>query len=67
MNDLLSVNCKIITIGQYLQPTKQNLPVEKFYTEKEFLSLEKEAKAKGFTFVESGALVRSSYHAEKHI
>ncbi len=67
MDDLLSVNCKIITIGQYLQPTKQNLKVEKFYTEDEFLSLKKIAKDKGFKFVESGALVRSSYHAEKHI
>ena len=67
MDDLLSVNCKIITIGQYLQPTKKNLPVQKFYTEKEFYDLKNIAKLKGFKFVESGALVRSSYHAEKHI
>ena len=67
MDDLLSVNCKIITIGQYLQPTKENLTVKKFYTEAEFLSLKNIAKNKGFKFVESGSLVRSSYHAEKHI
>ena len=67
MDDLLSVNCKIITIGQYLQPTKENLTVKKFYTDEEFLSLKNIAKNKGFKFVESGSLVRSSYHAEKHI
>ena len=67
MDDLLSVNCKIITIGQYLQPTKNNLPVKKFYNENEFFKLKNIAVTKGFKFVESGSLVRSSYHAEKHI
>lgn len=67
MDDLLNVGCKIITIGQYLQPTKNNLPVMKFYSNEEFKELEIIAKNKGFNFVESGALVRSSYHAEKHV
>lgn len=67
MDDLLGVSCKIITIGQYLQPTKDNLPVLKFYSNEEFIQLENLAKFKGFDFVESGALVRSSYHAEKHL
>lgn len=67
MDDLIGAGCKIITIGQYLQPTKENLPVLKFYSEKEFKQIEALAKSKGFDFVESGALVRSSYHAEKHV
>lgn len=67
MDDLLEVGCKIITIGQYLQPTPQNLPVERFIPEKEFVKHQKVALLKGFDFVESGALVRSSYHAEKHV
>ncbi|NSW45679.1 MAG: lipoyl synthase [Bacteroidales bacterium] len=67
MNDLLNVGCKIITIGQYLQPTKENLPVLKFYSNEEFKQIEAIAKSKGFEYVESGPLVRSSYHAEKHI
>ena len=67
MDDLLAVNCKIITIGQYLQPTKENIPVQRFVSESEFLDLKKEALQKGFLHVESGSLIRSSYHAEKHI
>lgn len=67
MDDLLSVGCKIITIGQYLQPTPKNLPVKRFVTNEEFDRHKKTALAKGFDFVESSSLVRSSYHAEKHI
>ena len=67
MDDLLAHNVSIITIGQYLQPTKNNLEVKKFYSEQEFDEIGKAAKQKGFEFVESGSLVRSSYHAEKHI
>jgi len=67
MDDLLAVGCKIITIGQYLQPTPKNIPVKRFVTKEEFERHEKTALAKGFDFVESGSLVRSSYHAEKHI
>ncbi len=67
MDDLLAIGCKIITIGQYLQPSPQNLPVERFIPEKEFDRHREIALAKGFDFVESGSLVRSSYHAEKHV
>ncbi len=67
MDDLLSVNCRIITIGQYLQPTKDNIPVQKFVSESEFQALKSIAIEKGFKMVESGSLIRSSYHAEKHV
>lgn len=67
LDDLRTVNVKIITMGQYLQPTKQHLPVAEFVTPAKFEHLGNIAKAKGFEFVESGPLVRSSYHAEKHI
>jgi lipoic acid synthetase len=67
MDDLLQVNCKILTIGQYLQPTPENLQVVKFYSDEEFKELKKAGMEKGFTIVESGNLVRSSYHAEKHL
>lgn len=67
MDDLLKVNCKIMTIGQYLRPSVQNLPVTRYVTPKEFDELKQIGLQKGFNFVESGPLVRSSYHAEKHI
>jgi lipoic acid synthetase len=67
MDDILNSGCKIITIGQYLQPTPQNLPVTKYYAPSEFDEIGKMATSKGFHFVESSALVRSSYHAEKHV
>ncbi|MBN2668670.1 MAG: lipoyl synthase [Bacteroidales bacterium] len=67
MDDLLSVNCKIITIGQYLQSSSLNIPVQKFYDDAYFDQLKGIALNKGFDFVESGSLIRSSYHAEKHI
>ena len=67
MRDLRSVGCDILTIGQYLQPTKQHLPVVRFYHPDEFAALNDEGLALGFTHVESGPLVRSSYHAEKQV
>ncbi len=67
MDDLLKNNVSIITIGQYLQPTKDNIPVQKYYSEDEFKALAKIGKNKGFKFIESSSLVRSSYHAEKHV
>ncbi len=67
MDDLLEVNCKIITIGQYLQPTNNHISVQRFVPEEEFLDLKRIAFDKGFSMVESGALIRSSYHAEKHV
>ncbi len=65
MNDLRAVGVSIITIGQYLQPTRRHLPVSKYYTPDEFSALRKEGKARGFKHVESGPLVRSSYHAHE--
>ncbi len=67
LDDLLAINCKIITIGQYLQPTSKNVPVQEFISEELFNEYKETALKKGFTFVESSSLVRSSYHAEKHI
>ena len=67
MRDLRSVGCDIITIGQYLQPTREHLPVARFYDPSEFALLKEEGRALGFTHVESGPLVRSSYHAEQQI
>ncbi len=67
MRDLRSVGCDIMTIGQYLQPTKAHLPVARFYHPDEFAALKEEGLALGFRHVESGPLVRSSYHAEQQI
>lgn len=67
MDDLQSVGCQIITIGQYLQPTHKHYPVAEYVTPAQFDSYRQIALAKGFAQVESGPLVRSSYHAEKHI
>jgi len=67
MDDLLMAGCSIFTLGQYLQPTKNHLLVERYVHPEEFDSLKEIALKKGFSFVESGPLVRSSYHAEKQI
>lgn len=67
MRDLRAVNCDIMTIGQYLQPTKEHLPVARFYHPDEFATLKAEGLALGFRHVESGPLVRSSYHAEQQV
>jgi lipoic acid synthetase len=67
MRDLRSVDCGIMTLGQYLQPTRQHLPVARFYDPSEFAMLKEEGMALGFTHVESGPLVRSSYHAEQQV
>ncbi|MCL6631244.1 MAG: lipoyl synthase [Alicyclobacillus herbarius] len=67
MDDLRAVDCDILTIGQYLQPTKKHLLVEKFYTPTEFLRLRGEGLKRGFAHVESGPLVRSSYHAHEQV
>ena len=67
MDDLIMAGCRIFTIGQYLQPTKNHLAVERYVHPEEFDSLKEIALKKGFSFVESGPLVRSSYHAEKQI
>jgi len=67
MRELREANVDIITLGQYLQPTKRHLPVVEFVTPEVFKELEVIGLEMGFRFVESGPLVRSSYHAEKHI
>jgi lipoyl synthase len=66
MDDLLAAGCKVFTIGQYLQPTRLNFPVQEYITPKKFEELKQIGLTKGFDFVESGPLVRSSYHAERH-
>ena len=67
MHDLQAVNCDILTIGQYLQPTRDHLPVARFYDPSEFAVLKEEGLAMGFSHIESGPLVRSSYHAERQV
>ena len=67
MLDLRDQNVDIVTIGQYLQPSRKHLPVKEFITPEQFEKYEKLGKEMGFRHVESGPLVRSSYHAEKHI
>lgn len=65
MDDLRSVNCQILTIGQYLQPRKTNADVKRYIPPEEFDQLGEEARKRGFRYVEAGPLVRSSFHAEK--
>jgi lipoic acid synthetase len=63
MQDLCTVHCDILTIGQYLQPSRRHLPVRRIYTPEEFQQLRQDGLAFGFRHVEAGPLVRSSYHA----
>ena len=67
MDDLRAVGCDVLTLGQYLQPTPKHLPVTEFIRPEVFEKYKQVGLEKGFRFVESGPLVRSSYHAEKHI
>jgi lipoic acid synthetase len=67
MSDLRSVGVDILTLGQYLQPTPKHLPVQEFITPERFDKYGQLGREMGFRYVESGPLVRSSYHAEKHI
>lgn len=67
MDDLLAAGCSILTIGQYLQPTHKHYPVAEYITPQQFDKYKETALQKGFKQVESAPLVRSSYHAEKHI
>lgn len=66
MRDLRGVDCQILTLGQYLQPGKNHLPVEKYYSPDEFASFREEALSLGFKHVVAGPLVRSSYHANDY-
>ncbi|WP_018753788.1 lipoyl synthase [Paenibacillus sanguinis] len=67
MDDLRAVDCDILTIGQYLQPSPQHLHVEKYYKPEQFMELKEEGMKRGFSHVESGPLVRSSYHAHEQV
>lgn len=67
MDDLVAHGCDVMTIGQYLQPTKMHLQVKEYVTPKQFERYTEVGLKKGFKIVESGPMVRSSYHAEKHI
>lgn len=67
MSDLRKVGCDILTLGQYLQPSKDHLPVDRYVHPDEFLALKERGMELGFEHVESGPLVRSSYHAGDHV
>jgi len=67
MEDLRSVQVDILTLGQYLQPTSKHLPIVEFVTPERFDRYREIGISMGFRYVESGPLVRSSYHAEKHL
>lgn len=67
MDDLVACGCKILTIGQYLQPTRNHYPVSEYITPEQFIEYKKIGLSRGFEQVESAPLVRSSYNAEKHI
>ncbi|MEP6681628.1 MAG: lipoyl synthase [Parafilimonas sp.] len=67
MNDLAAVNLDVLTLGQYLQPTAKHLSVQRFVHPDEFAALREIGYSLGFDYVESGPLVRSSYHSEKHV
>ncbi|MEO6290708.1 MAG: lipoyl synthase, partial [Ginsengibacter sp.] len=67
MEDLASVNVDVLTLGQYLQPTKKHLPVHRFVHPDEFAEFREIGYQLGFDYVESGPLVRSSYHSDKHV
>ncbi len=67
MDDLLAVGVKVMTIGQYLQPTRKHLELQEYINPETFKKYEQVGLEKGFSFVESTPLVRSSYHAERHV
>ncbi len=67
MADLVHIGCDILTLGQYLQPTAKHLPVARFVDPSEFMDLKRIGEAMGLSHVESGPLVRSSYHAERQV
>lgn len=67
MRDLREIECDILTLGQYLRPSKEHLPVERYVTPQEFSDLKRAGMELGFRHVESGPLVRSSYHAWEQV
>ena len=67
MDDLRAIDVNILTLGQYLQPSKKHLPVQKYWSPTEFNELKEIAMSKGFSHCEAGPLVRSSYHADEQV
>jgi lipoic acid synthetase len=67
MDDLRAAGCRVLTIGQYLQPDENLLPVQEYITPEMFEHYRTEGMKRGFSYVESSPLVRSSYHAERHV
>jgi lipoic acid synthetase len=67
LSDLYATGCRIVTIGQYLAPSLSHMPVIEYVTPEKFDEYRKVALETGFEFVESSPLVRSSFHAEKHV
>jgi lipoic acid synthetase len=65
MDDLVENGCQILTLGQYMQPTRLHFPIQRFITPEEFAEYKEEGLRRGFDAVESGPLVRSSYHADQ--
>jgi lipoic acid synthetase len=65
--DLRAAECDILTLGQYLQPSRDHMPVTRYVTPQEFAEIKTAALALGYRHVESGPLVRSSYHAWEHV
>jgi lipoic acid synthetase len=67
MDDLRQAGCRVLTVGQYLQPDSNLLPVQEYITPELFEKYRMEGMKRGFSYVESSPLVRSSYHAERHV
>ncbi|MDE5675048.1 MAG: lipoyl synthase, partial [Muribaculaceae bacterium] len=67
MDDLLAVGCEVMTIGQYLQPAKDNFPLQDYIHPDTFAEYGRIGKEKGFRHIESSPMVRSSFHAERHV
>ena len=67
MDDLIEAGCEVMTIGQYLQPTKAHFPLQDYITPEVFAEYGEIGRAKGFRHIESSPMVRSSYHAERHV
>ncbi len=67
LSDLRAARVDVLTVGQYLRPSKEHLPLERYYTPEEFAEIREEGLALGFSHVESGPLVRSSYHADEQV
>ncbi len=67
MRSLVAHGCQILTLGQYLRPSMDHLPIARYYTPQEFADLKTQGEVMGFRHVESGPLVRSSYHARTQL